>query len=457
MIQSQRLILVVVLIVCVVVVNVVVDNQEVVTLDDRNDLRMRTYAPTKNNHTHATIVEPSSSNNIVNKDNQKTSRTPPDELRFEPAPDVTYPLKALDLESARQAYERGFSQRADPVPLERWQAVANTTCIPHSTPALPPWKQRIPYVVIIGAQKAGTTALTSYLHNHPSMQYLPVKELHYFDEDLDQNSEILTNGSGIDATKVLDYFQETIIGDMVPLAKFEYDRLYALDATPNYLWLSDRVPHRLFCAAPWAKLLVLLRDPVDRAYSQYMMQVHRDLKYPERRRGYVSFEEYIAMDMKVLQDLGVLPQGYGGWHHAHNDDDDDHDHQSQPIMPVDKSWLTSDQTIQAWAKYTKLGINAPVGRGIYCIHLLQWIQAMDKYNKPRSDLKVLSSQHLLDHTNETYADILSFLQLPPHTLTQYSKIHQTPYHETEMLPSTRQKLQTFFEPFQRLLEDLQLS
>lgn len=431
--------------VVVVVANLLLDKHDVVILDGSNGVRIRTNAPTEKSPTHSTMVDSPNSNH-----HGEPSKKSPDDLRFEPAPNVTYPLKAMNLESARKAYERGFWQRADPVPLERWEAVANTTCIPNTVP-LPEWKKRIPHVVMIGAQKAGTTALSYYLYNHPSIQYFPAKELHYFDEELDQNPQILTNGSGIDATKVLEYFHETIVGDMVPLAKFQFDQLYALDATPNYLFLSDRVPHRLLCAAPWVKLLVVLRDPVDRAYSQYMMQLHRDLTNPENRRGYASFDDFIAMDMKVLQDTGVLPRGFGGWHQDSN-------HQGQPSLSVvDKSWLLSDQTREAWANYTKLGVNSPIGRGLYCLQLMEWMEAMDRYHKPRSDLKVLSSQQLLDHTNETYADILRFLQLPPHSLYEYTKIHQTQYHETEMSQSTRQKLKAFYEPFHRLLKDLQFS
>lgn len=419
----------------------------IVSWDQPNTLQTRTNTLQRGNVTHSRFST-GPSDAIVTKipvdglsTNTAMSSSSTDITIFEPATNITYPLKALKLESARHAYERGFWQRAMPVPLHRWQAAANTTCIPH-TSILPDWKRRVPYVIMIGAQKGGTTALSYYLYQHPSVQYFPGKELYYFDAELDQNPSILVNGSAINATKVLDYYQETIIGSMIPLLKFQYETLHALDSTPNYMWLSDRVPHRIFCATPWVKLLAVLRDPVDRAYSQYHMQVHHDLSNPDSRRGFVSFEDYISLDMKVLQDIGVLPKGYGGWHKSDS---------SQTDTSIGTDWLVSDQTKHAWAKYTKLGLNSPVGRGLYVLQLQQWFHVMDIYNKPRSDFKILSSQRLLEHPNETYAEVLSFLELRPHWLHKYSKIHTSTYKSTPMGPETRRKLQSFYRPFNQQL------
>lgn len=363
---------------------------------------------------------------------------------------IVYPLRSLNISSAQGAYEGGFWQRAEPVPLDRWDATANTTCVPltkQQQHIMPEWKRRVPHVIMIGAQKAGTTALSYYLYNHPAVQYFPAKELHYFDEDLDQNPTIIINGSGIPAAKVLDYYQETVIGGAVPLVKFETEVKYALDATPNYMFLSDRVPHRILCTTPWVKLLAILRDPVDRAYSQYHMQFHRDLLKPEIRRGDASFEDFIALDMKVLQDAGVVPRGYGGWYQEDTKNND---------MPttVDAAYFMSEKVLQGWATYTKLGLNSPVGRGLYALQLQQWFETMDLYNKPRSDLRILPSHRLLNSPNETYAEILDFLELQPHSLAKYSKIHKTTYRTPDMAPEIRTKLQAFYKPFNRHLRDL---
>ena len=362
--------------------------------------------------------------------------------------DLAYPLTVLGLSSAKEAYERGFWQRMKPVPMDRWSAVSNATCLPHTTP-LEDWKRRVPHVIMIGSQKGGTTALSYYLYSHPSIQYLPPKELNFFDDELDHNPTLLKNGSGIDAIRVLDYYQGTTIDGIVSLLKFQLEAKYVLDATPNYLFLSDRVPQRMLCATPWVKLLAVLRDPVDRAFSQYHMQYQRDLSHPESRRGSVSFEEYISLDMKVLQDTGILPRGYGGWHAVGDDEAN--------AKNFDVSILTTEKLVNAWSTYTKLGVNSPVGRGLYSIQLSQWFRAMDSFGKPRSDLLIVPSRRLLNAPNETFTQIIEFLGLAPHSLTEYSRVHQTKYEDSEMQPEIQAKLRAFFQPFNRQLKELLLT
>jgi len=362
--------------------------------------------------------------------------------------DMAYPLTDLGLLSAKEAYERGFWQRMKPVPMDRWSAVSNATCLPHPSPVAD-WKRRVPHVILIGSQKGGTTALSYYLYSHPSIQYLPPKELNFFDDELDHNPALLKNGSGIDATRLLDYFQGTTVDGIVPILKFQLETKYVLDATPNYLFLSDRVPQRILCTTPWVKLLAILRDPVDRAFSQYHMQYQRDLSHPDSQRVLVSFEEYISFDMKVLQDTGVLPRGYGGWHAVAGDEANAKD--------IDVSIVMTEKVVNAWSTYTKLGVNSPVGRGLYSIQLSQWFRAMDSLGKSRSDLLILPSRRLLNAPNETFTEIIDFLGLAPHSLTEYSRVHQTQYDDSRMQPEIQAKLRAFFDPFNRQLKELLLT
>ena len=362
--------------------------------------------------------------------------------------DMAYPLTDLGLLSAKEAYEQGFWQRMMPVPMDRWSAVSNATCLPHTKP-VDDWKRRVPHVIMIGSQKGGTTALSYYLYSHPSIQYLPPKELNFFDDELDHNPTLLKNGSGIDAIRILDYYHGTTIDGIVPILKFQLETKYVLDATPNYLFLSDRVPQRILCATPWVKLLAILRDPVDRAFSQYHMQYQRDLSHPDSQRGFASFEEYISFDMKVLQDTGVLPRGYGGWHAVVGDE--------AIAKDFDVSIVMTEKVVNAWSIYTKLGVNSPVGRGLYSVQLSQWFRAMDSLGKPRSDLLILPSRRLLSAPNETFTEIIDFLGLAPHSLTEYSRVHQTQYDDSRMQPEIQAKLRAFFEPFNRQLKELLLT
>ena len=349
----------------------------------------------------------------------------------------SYPLSSLNLTSAEEFYRRGFWQRMEPVPLDRWTLVSNTTCIAQrGKEELEEWNYRVPYVILIGAQKGGTTALAYYLYNHPNIQYLPIKELHYFDEHLDQNNNILSK-SGIPSQTTLQHYQQDAIGTIVPVENFQFDSSKrVLDATPNYLFASDRVPYRIFCATPWVKLLTLLRNPVDRAFSHYYMLFNRDLANPSNRRGPIalSFEHYVELDMRVLKETGVIRE----WSSTEEFD----------------AFSGSDEEFQAWQTYTKLGLNSPIGHGLYALQLRHWLQAMDLFGKPRKDLLVLQSEVMMRHSNATYFQVLDFLRLKPHHMLKYAKIHTTQYRTPEMNPETRAKLQTFYEPYNRQLESL---
>ena len=334
-----------------------------------------------------------------------------------------YPKLQAERPACEAALERGFWQRMQPVPFEKWKYLHNLTC-DHSTSTLQDWQKRVPSTVILGTQKGGTTALAYYLYNHPSVVYLPLKELHVFDEDLDA---VVHTSNQLNQTALLHYYQHDVIGSMVNLSQYRVDpNKQALDATPNYLFASDRAFARLLCAAPWVKLIVLLRNPIDRAFSQYHMQYHRDLRHPEYRKHktVLSFDEYVDLDLQVLHELGITNS-------------------------------TTTSSDGAWSEYTKWGLNAPVGRGLYWIQLQQLLEVMTKYDKPKSDLLILQSERYRKLPNETYQQVLEFLNLPHFELPQYgTDIHKTEYATFKMKESTQAKLQQFYAPHNAKLAQL---
>ncbi len=127
----------------------------------------------------------------------------------------------------------------------------------------------------VGAQKAGTTTLHDTLAGHPDI-YLPAqKETHFFARD-----ERFARG--------VDYYHAEYFADVRP------DQL-AGEVDPEYLYFPD-AGGRIRDYAPDAHIVVLLRDPVDRAYSHYLMSV---------RRG---FERY-AFEEAVAREPGRLEMG----------------------------------------------------------------------------------------------------------------------------------------------------
>jgi hypothetical protein len=110
---------------------------------------------------------------------------------------------------------------------------------------------RLPDVVIAGAQKSGTTTLHTWLRDHPAMFMSSPKELHFFDLHPERGA---------------DWYREQFAG--------AGDEQLAGESTPEYLYLPE-ARARMSATLPDARLVLLLRDPVPRAYSHYHHMVSR--------------------------------------------------------------------------------------------------------------------------------------------------------------------------------------
>lgn len=127
----------------------------------------------------------------------------------------------------------------------------------------------LPDFLIIGAQKAGTSSLYKYLLQHPAILPAYQKEIHYFTiPDLYFKGEKWYRGH-------------------FPTGLVKGQRLTG-EASPSYLFFP-LVPERVYQMMPQVKIIVLLRDPVARAFSNYHHQVRRGLET-------LPFEEAIAQE-----------------------------------------------------------------------------------------------------------------------------------------------------------------
>ncbi len=122
-----------------------------------------------------------------------------------------------------------------------------------------------PNFFIVGAQNCGTTSLYSYLKQHPDVFMPALKEPHYFAQ--------------ITPSREQRYLR-TIIRDRGQYLKlFSHAKDYKAigEASPSYLWEAN-APARIQKAVPQAKIIILLRDPIERAYSHYLMDVREGLQ-----------------------------------------------------------------------------------------------------------------------------------------------------------------------------------
>jgi hypothetical protein len=135
----------------------------------------------------------------------------------------------------------------------------------------------LPDFIIIGAQRCGTTSLYNYLTQHPLILSALRKEVHYFDNNFH---------------KGVSWYQA-----FFPLISLRngYAKILSIDnshltgeATPYYLF-HPLTPKRIAGLLPQVKLIVILRNPVDRAYSHFLHAT---------RMGFetLSFKEAIARE-----------------------------------------------------------------------------------------------------------------------------------------------------------------
>lgn len=141
--------------------------------------------------------------------------------------------------------------------------------------ATAPWRA-LPNTLIIGTQRGGTSSLFAYLAASPDVSPSRQKEVHYFDRHHDQGAQWYRS-----------WFP------LRPLAK-----PVVLEATP-FLLYDHRAPERVHRLLPHCRLVVLLRDPVERAYSQFVHERRHN------REPLESFEAALAAETDRLATRGL--------------------------------------------------------------------------------------------------------------------------------------------------------
>jgi len=128
----------------------------------------------------------------------------------------------------------------------------------------------LPNFLIIGAAKSGTSALYRYLKQHPDIYMSPIKETHFFSyKDSPPNAQgpgDTVNEAVTDYETYISLFQEVTTESAIG------------EASPTYIYIP-RAPELIQEFVPEAKLIGILRQPADRAFSAFM-HVTRDNREP---------------------------------------------------------------------------------------------------------------------------------------------------------------------------------
>jgi len=141
-----------------------------------------------------------------------------------------------------------------------------------------------PNFFVVGAPKAGTTSLHEYLRRIPGIYMSPEKEPNFFSA-----KTIHEEGPTIPIRNKKKYLN---------LFKKVKDEKIIGESSPNYLVDPD-APKLIHRVSPEAKILISLRNPVDRLFSHYLM-------YRSVGRIKISFSEFIEKEFKHEYDYGKL-------------------------------------------------------------------------------------------------------------------------------------------------------
>jgi hypothetical protein len=236
-------------------------------------------------------------------------------------------------------------------------------------------KGRFPDFIIIGAQKAGTSSLFHYLSKHPQIEVSLRKEVHFFDRNYDKG--------------VFWYKAHFPVAD-------DGKKVITGEASPYYLF-HPLVPGRIKELLPGVKLIVILRDPVDRAYSHYSMQV-------EKKREPLSFEEAIEKEENRLE-------GESGFGFAHQ-------------------------------KYSY------VSRSRYAEQLRRWYELF-----PKEHLYIMTLEELKKDPEGTLSRLYEFLGVGPASVDTSIQLMRGSY-KNSLEEKTRNRLEEYFAPYNRELEEL---
>lgn len=241
----------------------------------------------------------------------------------------------------------------------------------------------LPDFLIIGAQKGGTTFLYNVLRRHPHVEAAVKKEIHFFDTSRFRR--------GVDWYRTHFPRQQQEDGQ----------RVITGEASPYYLFYPHAA-RRVAETIPQAKLIALLRNPIDRAYSDYQHTL---------RQGNETLGFNEALDLEEERLRG----------------------EKEKIL-ADESYRSIDYRRSSY-----------LARGIYVDQLEEW----HRYFDPKQ-LLILKSEDFFASPLETLELVLEFLGLPERDFKLEGKRNEGGYSEP-MDPETRRWLQEYYEPHNKRL------
>jgi len=236
----------------------------------------------------------------------------------------------------------------------------------------------LPNLVVIGVVRSGTTSLYHYLSQHPSIIKSAYDELGYFDSNYDL---------GLNWYKSLfpTIFEKKKVEE-------KNGKFITYDVTPFYIY-NEKVPKRIQKIIPDSKLILILRNPVDRAYSNYFITKQNK-----------KFEDIIIEEREILKTINRKNK----------------------------------------EEYYKFVHTSLLSRGFYAEQLEKWFKIF-----PRNQILIIKSEDFAIQTNKIMNEIFNFLGLENFNILDDSKKNKIVYEP--MKKETRRELIEYFRPYNEKL------
>ena len=250
----------------------------------------------------------------------------------------------------------------------------------------------MPAFIIVGGQRCGTTSLYKYLAQHPCITSAFKKEVHFFDYNYHKGLAWYRSHF----PSLLEKYCSKLI---------QGQDLITGEATPYYIF-HPRAASRILQTLPQVKIIMMLRDPVDRAYSHY----HHNLRLNDETLS--SFEKAIETEQRRLE-------------------------AEVEKMIRNKNYYSYNHQMYSY-----------LSRGVYVDQVKRWRSLFSQ-----EQILVIKSEDFFEDPASVFKQTLDFLNLPRFEPSEYRKYNAG--HFPPMNSSTRKHLIDYFSPHnQRLYEYL---
>lgn len=234
---------------------------------------------------------------------------------------------------------------------------------------------RIPNLFLVGAPKSGTTAIYEFLNAHPEVYMSPIKEPHYFSKDIKEenftenykirhklNFQKYLNHKNLKQMHIA-YLSKESLEDYLQLFKNHKNEKFIGEASTGYLY-SKNAAEQIYNFNPNAKIIMCLRNPIERAFSHWKM---------DYRSGRSTSSTFIR-DMDI--DFAIKDDSWGG--------------ESQTLVQI----------------------------GLYAEQVKRYFQLFDNNN-----IKYFIYDDLKNNPKETMNELFNFLEIKSDIYIDLSKKH----------------------------------